>query len=141
MAAVDAETAEEALSLIDVIYEPLPAVFDLEAALSADAPQLHADAPRNIADHIEFERGDVGAGRREAAVILSQRFITSVVHQCYLEPNTCVARFDEAGNLTIWAPNQGPFAAQMVLALISISSVLRGSRRILLSTFCASVSA
>ena len=116
VAAVDAETAEEALELIDVTYEPLPAVFDLEAALAADAPQLHAHAPRNIADHIEFERGDVVAGRREAAVAMSQRFLTSVVHQCYLEPNACVAAFDDAGNLTLWAPNQGPFAAQMVLA-------------------------
>ncbi len=116
VAAVDLETAEAALDLIEVEYDVLPAVYDLEAAVAPGAPLVHDDKPGNIADHIFFERGDVDSARRAAHVALSQRYTTPLVHQCYLEPNTCVATWEKSDNLTVWAPNQGPFAARLVLA-------------------------
>lgn len=59
VAAIDEDTALEALGLIDVRYEPLPAVFSVEEALSPDAPLLHDAYPKNINVHITIDVGDV----------------------------------------------------------------------------------
>src|SRR5262247_2665906 len=58
VAAIDADTAEEALDLIEVDWEPLPAVFDAEEALKEGAPLVHDDKERNIAMTMEIQRGD-----------------------------------------------------------------------------------
>lgn len=107
VAAVDEETAREALDLIRVEYEELPAVFSPREAMAAGAPQIHESA-NNIATHLEFERGSVAAGFREADYILEDTFITSNVHQGYLEPHVCVAQVDADGRITLWASLQAP---------------------------------
>ena len=68
VAAADADAADEALSLIRVEYEELPAVFDPEEAMRPGAPRIHDEFELNVADHVAFDRGDIEAGWREAAV-------------------------------------------------------------------------
>jgi 4-hydroxybenzoyl-CoA reductase alpha subunit len=107
VAAIDEETAIEALDLIRVEYEELPAVFTPWEALKTDAPRIH-DKADNIVTHIEFERGDIKKGLLEADHILESTFRTSNVHQLYLEPHVCVSQVDGNGKITIWASLQAP---------------------------------
>ena len=93
VAAVDEETAEEALALIDVEYEELPAVFDPEAAMQPGAPLLHeglAEYPRaeafhpvagtNICNHYRLRRGDAEAALADCAVVVEERYSTLLKH-------------------------------------------------------------
>ncbi|MBI3075765.1 MAG: molybdopterin-dependent oxidoreductase [Deltaproteobacteria bacterium] len=105
VAAIDRDTAEEALDLIEVEYEELPAVFDPEEALRPGAPVLHEQFPNNVASHLNFERGDIEAGLREAAVVLEETFRTQCHHQYYMENVAALANWSE-GKLTIWCPLQ-----------------------------------
>ncbi|MBI4321584.1 MAG: xanthine dehydrogenase family protein molybdopterin-binding subunit [Chloroflexi bacterium] len=105
VAAADADTAEEALDLIDVEYEPLPPVFDPEESMQEGAPQLHDDAPLNIGKHLFIDKGDVDVAFQEAAAVVEGRFVAQRVHQCYLEPASCIASWDESGKLTVIASN------------------------------------
>jgi CO/xanthine dehydrogenase Mo-binding subunit len=101
VAAIDEDTALEALDLIKVEYELLPAVFDPLEALKPEAPRIH-DVKGNIARDWNVERGDVDKGFREADCIIEDRFETQFQNHCYMEPIACVADFDISGKLTIW---------------------------------------
>lgn len=118
VAAIDEEVAEEAINLIQVEYEILPSVFDPEKAMEADAPQIHADSPNNIAAHFVRTFGDMEKGFREADLILEDRFTCPPVAPCVLEPHGCIAAFDVAGKLTIWTSTQNPYNVQRALAII-----------------------
>ena len=111
VAATDAETAAEALDLIKVEYEELPAVFDPEEAMRPDAPPIHPELPHvksNIGFEVTIERGDIEQGFREADVIVEDKFIVAPVNAAYLEPDACLASYDTTGRLTIWVGNQWP---------------------------------
>ena len=127
VAAVDEETAEEALNLIKVDYEVLPAVFDVEKAILPDAPRIHEEAANNIAMPLNFHRGDVLKGFKESDYIFEERFTTSRVHQCYMEPMACLASFDIHGRLTLWASTQHIYLCQghMAKALAMPASAIR----------------
>lgn len=116
VATVDECIAEEALSLIHVDYEPLPAVFDPEEAILQGAPLIHEAARDNIALRYEFTRGDIERGFNESDHIFEERFTTSLVHQCYTEPTASIASVDVNGRITLWAPVQYIFTAQRRLA-------------------------
>lgn len=116
VAAIDEDTAQEALDLIKVDYEPLPAVFDMEKAVWPDAPRIHEEALNNIAVHLNIERGDILAGFNESDYIFEDRFTTPIVHQGYMEPMTCVASSDIHGRLTLWAPVQQIYLSRIHLA-------------------------
>jgi len=116
VAAADAYIAEEALGLIQVDYEPLPAVFDPEEAVLHGAPLIHEAARDNIALRLEFNRGDVVKGFNESDHVFEERFMTSLVHQGYTEPTASVASVDVNGRITLWAPFQYIFTAQRRLA-------------------------
>lgn len=118
LAAVDEDVAEEALDLIEVEYEELPAVFDPEEAMQEGAPQLHDDAPLNVAKHLYIEKGNVDAAFQEADVIVEGRFETQRAHQCYLEPACCIASWDGAGKLTVWASNMWNSGLRQMLARV-----------------------
>ena len=118
VAAVDEETALEALKLIQVTYEELPAVFDPEAAMMPGAPQIHA-AANNTETHFEIVRGDVEKGFHEADVIVSERFVTPRQNQVCMEPDTCLAYFDDSGTLTAWSST-----ARIFLIRAEIASVM-----------------
>lgn len=106
--AIDEDTAEEALELIRLEYEPLPAVFDVEEAIREGAPLVHENALGNIAYQYKAVRGDVDQGWKEAKVVVEGTFRTPSSHQGYMEPLNAVATY-ENGRVTIWAPSQSPF--------------------------------
>ncbi|HEX2278612.1 MAG TPA: xanthine dehydrogenase family protein molybdopterin-binding subunit [Candidatus Tectomicrobia bacterium] len=131
VAATSAHIAEEALALIEVDYEVLPAVLDARDAMREDAPILHErlmslanpnirpggfreeddnSRPSNIANHFVFEIGDIEQGFREADVVVEREYHTSPVHQGYIEPHSATALWQADGNLTIWCSSQGHFA-------------------------------
>lgn len=108
VAAEDELIAEEALKLIKVEYEELPAVFDPEEAMKPGAPQIH-DVERNIVGEFATEFGDVERGFKEADYILEDRFSTQYFHMCHLEPTVCMASFDSSGKLTFYDNHGDPF--------------------------------
>ena len=123
VAAVAAENphdAEEALKLIEVDYEVLPAVITAEEAMKPDAPILHEHLttasfddrfPRetNIASYQQFKLGDVEKGFQEAEIIVEREFRTKTVHQGYIEPQSATAWWAQDGRVTIWCSSQNPF--------------------------------
>ena len=120
VAAVSERVAEEALELIEVSYEVLPHVMEIDDAMQADAPVLHEDMftkgleeepdkPSNVATRTELKMGDIEAGFAEADVIVEREFKVSRAHQGYIEPHACTVRFDENGQSLIWCSTQGHF--------------------------------
>lgn len=104
VAAESEEQAEDALGLIEVIYEPLPYVMTAEAALADGAPKIHDDG--NIGGEVvEYERGNVYAGFRQADVIVEQTFTTQAALHNSLEAHGCTASW-EGDQLTIWSSTQ-----------------------------------
>jgi CO/xanthine dehydrogenase Mo-binding subunit len=120
VAAISQEVAAQALELIDVKYDVLPFVIDVEAAMDPDAPILHEDLftsgidpkpnrPSNIAKVVTFKAGDVEAGFRDADVIVEGKYTTKPVHQAYIEPHACLATCAPDGQISIHASSQGHF--------------------------------
>lgn len=104
VAAIDENTAEEALSLIQVEYEELPAVYDPEEALREGAPLVHERSKNNISFTWTFNKGDVDRVIDEADVVVEDRFRTQYINACPLEPHICLASFEASGDLTVWVP-------------------------------------
>ncbi len=129
VAAVAADTraiAEEALRRIEVEYEILPAVLDMEQASAQGAPIIHDepdstgihDARRNLAGHIRREIGDVDKAFRQADLVFEREFRTQRQQHCSLEPHTTIAWVDPDGRLTIRSSTQVPFHARRQVAMI-----------------------
>jgi len=119
VAAMDPDAAAEAVELIRVEYEPLPAVFDPYAAMMEGAPLVHETDPEGrpretnevpVAFH--HVSGDIDAGRRAAKHVAEGRFSTPRIQQSCMGTAGCIAEFGGDGNLTIWAKTQIPFLAQ-----------------------------
>ncbi len=123
VAATDEDIAEEALDLIDVTYEPLPAVFDPIEAMKDGAPIIHDGKANNIATKLVYNFGDVDRGFKECDYIQEDRLTTPSVHSAYMEPLVCISSFDSSGRLTIWTTHQSlselrnMLATQLVLEL------------------------
>lgn len=114
VAADSEEIADDALRLIDVIYEPLPFVVDPEAALRPDAPKIHDDG--NLAgEPEEYARGDAAAGFRSADVVIEQSFATQAALHNSLEPHGCTAAW-EGDRLTLWDSTQSIFDVRQEVA-------------------------
>ncbi len=129
VAAEDRNIAEEAAQLIEVEYEPLPAVFDPLVAVTAGAPQLHeklkdyqglpklASSINNVYSHDEWRIGDVERGFRESDQIFEDTFTTQHVHQSYLEPHSSVLSIDKhTGSVLVWVSNKAPYQTKQSLA-------------------------
>src|SRR5574341_292132 len=109
--------AEDALADIQVEYEPLPAVADLEEALKTTSAQVHEDVETNLAAHVIQSRGDYDSARRRADLIVKRRFIYDHGLAAALENRGIVADWDErAGRLTIWDTTQAPVVIRNGLA-------------------------
>lgn len=106
VAAEDVVTARKALSLIKVVYEPLPAVFDAEEAMRPGAPVLHDYAGDNVVMHIPIRKGDVEKGFAEADIIVEQTYGTQHVEHAYLEPEAGLAYVDHDDVVTVISPSQ-----------------------------------
>ncbi len=127
VAATSEAIAQAALELIEVDYEVLPHVIDVEAAMADDAPILHDDmftqgvdpkpeTASNVAKRIEFKLGDIDAGFAEADVVVEGRYTTKPVHQGYIEPHACVVSMAEDGQIEIWSSSQGQFMVRAYTA-------------------------
>jgi len=119
VAAVSEKAAEEALELIDVDYEVLPAVFDVEKAMEPNAPVVHPerdDCDGNILDVSVQEWGDVGEGFMKSDIVIEKRFTTQRVCHCAMEPHAMLASWDGDGNLTMWSSEQTAYMIRDSLA-------------------------
>lgn len=121
VAAVSDDIAEEALSLINVEYEPLPAVFDAEEALKPDAPKVHSSGnlvPLSPGKPFTFNRevGNIEKGFAEADIVLERTYRTHMQSHCPLETRTCIADWDREGKLTLWDSTQKPFEINTQMA-------------------------
>lgn len=120
VAASSAHEAEEALHLIDVEYEVLPAVLDVREAMTEDAPIILdelrtetggvlGDTPTNIAKHLIYEEGDVANGFAAAHLVVEHSYSTAMVHQGYIEPQNALAHWNQDGQLVVESSSQGHF--------------------------------
>ena len=116
VAAVDMETAREALSLIQVEYEELPAVFDVDSAGREGAPVLHDYCPGNVSVKRKIQYGDVDKAFEEADYVREDTFTVHSVSHAYLEPCSCLAQCDSEGKITLWSSTQVPYILQCLLA-------------------------
>ena len=120
VAAVAAETreiAEEAVGLIEVEYEELPAVFDPVAAAAPGAPRVHAGLPSNHAPlRYQFSHGDVDRAFAEAAAVVEGEYRLNFVTPACLGTMVAIADWDLEGHLTMWSTTQVPFLYQRDLA-------------------------
>lgn len=133
VAAVDADTAAEALELIDVEYEELPAVFDAEEALKPDAPLLYPGPRRvifgradvsarslagtNIVHLFKQRKGDMAQGFRDSEQIFDNTFSSPAVNHLALEPHVTVAQVAD-GRITVWTCSQNPHVIQRQIAAV-----------------------
>ncbi len=129
VAFIAAETesiAEQALGLIEVEYEPLSTVLDLERAMAEGAPQIHdepeymdfaeSDPKRNLAAQIRIDIGDVEVGFAEADVIIEGTYQVPKVQPAHIEPHVVVTYWDEDDRLVIRTSTQVPFHVRRQLA-------------------------
>ncbi len=129
VAATNAHIAEEAITLIEVEYEVLPPVINVRDAMRDDAPLLHetlrtkslagmAEKPSNVAQHLQFSKGDIEQGFKDADIIVEREFTTVMVHQGYIEPQACSAHWNHDGRLSIYTSTQGAFPVRAQVAEI-----------------------
>jgi len=128
IAAEDGDTAEEALTLVRVEYEELPAVFDAEDAMREGAPDLHPDVASysglswelpglpNVHSYYAHVRGDPAAGFAAADLVLEHRFHTALLHQGYLEPQACLVKVEGDGSAQVWMSNKTPYRSRDEMA-------------------------
>jgi len=121
VAATSVAVARVAAERIEVVYECLSPVMTVDDALAPDAPILHdglvtkgrpqpeAPTATNIAMRMELSRGDIEKGFGESDLVVEREFTTPMVHQGYIEPHACVARYGADGQVLVWTSTQGHF--------------------------------
>jgi len=116
VAAIDPDIAEEALDLIDVEYEELPASFDLDTSLGENAPVIHDPYKNNISVVRKVAHGDLEKAFDKCEYIRDDVFNVHAISACYLEPCSSLAKCDADGKITIWTSTQTPYIVQVLLA-------------------------
>ncbi|MBB6216895.1 CO/xanthine dehydrogenase Mo-binding subunit [Anaerosolibacter carboniphilus] len=133
VAAVAAETkeiAKEAIELIKVVYEELPAVTNAVEGLKPDSPLVHPDLGKykwgsifypqpgtNISNHYKIRKGDIDKGFEEADHIVENSFFVPQIQHCPIENHSAIAQMDAEGALTVWASCQSPYAVRKALSV------------------------
>lgn len=128
VAAVDELTAQEAIKLIEVEYEVLPAILTIDDALRTDFPKIHEETKHadNAAKRVELEFGDVEAGFAEADYVREDEFFYDANTHAMLEPHAALASFEPPANsedfkdgyLTLWSATQVPHYVHRTLAKV-----------------------
>ena len=118
VAAVDVETAMEALSLIRVEYEELPALLTIEEAMAEGAVLIHEGFPRNICAEVHQEFGNVEKAFKDCDLVETTTFVNKRQDAAFLEPQSCIADFDAFGNLTLYSSTQSPHYVQRTAAMV-----------------------
>ena len=117
VAARDPASAEEALSLIQVEYQELPAVSGIEAALRSDAALIHEKKPGNIGTHEKVVRGDVNEGFAQSDEVIEDTFTFPMVYHYAMEPHAVIAHYGD-DEITVWSSAQHPFQVRGDIAKI-----------------------
>ncbi len=126
VAAVDEDRAQEAIELIEVEYEDLPAIFDPEEAMKPDAVLIHPDLAdyhfndhvlvkqpgTNIANLTRVRKGDVEEGFSKADRIFEGTYDIPMVQHVCMEPHVCIAEFNAQKKLNVWSSTQGLYLAR-----------------------------
>ncbi len=100
------DIARQALDLIQVEYEDLPAVFDPDAAMADDAPQLHPEYPGNLVTQYRIRKGDMAAGWENADVVVAGEYETTWQEHAYLQPEAGLSYIDEEERVTVIVAGQ-----------------------------------
>lgn len=126
VAAITREIAEEAVRLIEVEYEVLPALVDARDAVKPDAVRIHEDVPpyraadgtllANTFRSTDRVEGDVEAGFAASDYIFEDTYVVPRAHQSYIEPQVAIADVDPNGNVTCWTSTQGIFSVRSNIA-------------------------
>ena len=122
--AISEAVAEQALELIDVDYEILPAYFDPEESMKATSDLIHDNKPNNLEKDYHHVFGDPDRGFAEADHVAEARFIANEVTHAAMEPHSSLAAFEidprtgKPGRLTVWSSTQVPYYLQHKLSLV-----------------------
>jgi len=126
VAATSQSIADAALALIEVEYEVLPHVIDVDEAVKPGAPILHdwvktkgIDGPTNISNIMTVKCGDVEQGFAESDIVVEREFKSAAVHQGYIEPQACIVSYKPDSQSTIWSSSQGQFMVRGLTATIT----------------------
>jgi CO/xanthine dehydrogenase Mo-binding subunit len=126
VAALTPAIAAEAAAAVEVEYEPLPAISDIEAALAEDAPLIHEDWESyeadedlglngNVLGHSTIVKGDAAAAIETADVVVRGRYVTDASQGAPIEPRALLAQW-EGDHVTVWSSTQVPYAARAGVA-------------------------
>ena len=127
VAATSALIAKDAIKLIEVDYEILPHVTDVDEAMKPDAPVIREDAqdhsvpeglPPNIVSYMNFGHGDLEAGFSDADLIMENTYKTEAAHQGYIEPHACVGQLGQDGKGEMWICTQGQWFIRKMCASV-----------------------
>src|SRR5438552_3110586 len=111
--------AENALDLVEVEYDSLPVVTDVETATKKGGAPIHGDAPDNVAFKWTLAGGDVDKVFKEADVVVSQRFVNQRLQPTAIEPRAAIAQFEPGTReLTLHVTSQNPFVHRLVLSIV-----------------------
>jgi carbon-monoxide dehydrogenase large subunit len=117
--AEDAASAQEAAELVNIDYEPLPAVVDPEKALEEGSPRVHSYLKSNLAYYLENSSGNISKAFREADHVVKAKFEFPRLNAAPMEPRGIVASYDQAGGLlTAWVASQSPHETRDDLASV-----------------------
>ena len=122
--AITESIAEQALELIEVEYEPLPAWFDPEDSMKAERDWIHPQRPNNIEKEYHHVFGDPEKGFAEADVVTEHRYVAGEVTHAAMEPHATLASFEidsltgQPGRLTVWSSTQVPYYLQHKLSIV-----------------------
>ena len=117
--ATDPYVARDALDLIEVEYDELPAVVDLDAAIESDSTVIYDEYDDNIAFTMPLDAGDVDAAFAEADHVVSQRFVNQRLIPNSIEPRGVLAEYlPGEGTLTVWSSTQVPHHLKTILSLL-----------------------
>jgi CO/xanthine dehydrogenase Mo-binding subunit len=130
LAAESRDAAEDAIHLIEVEYEELPAIFDVLDAMKPGAPVLHEDAPSyegapaeimvgpgtNVVNKLTWAKGDIDKGFAEADLVLEHTFRIPIHHQGYLEPQSFLVKIHDDGSVDGWSSTKSPFGTRAQFA-------------------------
>ncbi|MBW2216457.1 MAG: molybdopterin-dependent oxidoreductase [Deltaproteobacteria bacterium] len=117
VAAIDEDTAIEAVALIDVEYEVLPALLSTDDACADGAPEIHEGIKNNISVNRRIEVGNVDTAWDECDYVMENQYSTQVVQHVPMEPCGCVSQMDPNGKLTVWTSTQSAYFVQCLLAM------------------------
>lgn len=131
VAAVDIDTAERAIELIEVQYEPLPVLLDVEEAVKPDAILIHEDLKNyktipnvyfpepdtNIPNHFKLRKGDVDKGFGESDFIIENKFYVPQILHVPMETHAVIAKWGTGDKIKIWSSAQSPYTLRNLFSI------------------------